>query len=175
MEHTELVKLIISAVVVFVIYPIVRYVARKIVNNVAKFNLYDANRTRMIKKTLNVMIFTFLAIILISLWGVDTKNLLLALSSVFAVIGVAFFAQWSILSNITAGIVIYFSLPLKIGDRIKILDKDFPAELILIDIKTFYLSLETEEGERIVYPNSLFLQKGIAIEKKTTNAITGIF
>ena len=169
MEQPELIKIIVSAVFIFVIYPIVRYVARKIVNNVAKFNLYDANRTKMIKKTLNAMIIFVLITILVSLWGVDTKNLLLALSSVFAVIGVAFFAQWSILSNITAGIVIYFSLPLKIGDHIKIIDKDFPTTLTIIDIKTFYLSLETDEGERIVYPNNLLLQKGTAIEKKTNN------
>ena len=166
MEQEKIIKIIISAAFIFVIYPLLRFAAQKIVNNVAKFNLYDANRTRMIKKTLNTMIIFVVFTILVSLWGVDTKNLLLALSSVFAVIGVAFFAQWSILSNITAGIVIYFSLPLKIGDRIKIIDKDFPIVLTVLDIKTFYLSLETDEGEQIVYPNSLLLQKGIAIEKK---------
>ncbi|MDR1761677.1 MAG: mechanosensitive ion channel family protein [Bacteroidales bacterium] len=163
MEKTEIIKIIISAVFIFIIYPLVRFLARKIVNNVAKFNLYDASRTRIIKKTLNAMIIFVLITILVSLWGVDTKNLLLALSSVFAIIGVAFFAQWSILSNITAGIVIYFSLPLKIGDRIKILDKDLVTELVVIDIKLFYISLETDEGEKIIYPNSLLLQKGVAV------------
>ncbi|MDR2963943.1 MAG: mechanosensitive ion channel family protein [Bacteroidales bacterium] len=163
MGREEIVKIIISLVFIFIVYPLTRYVARKIISNVAERNLYDANRTKMIKKTIYTMIMFLIFILLVGLWGVDTKNLIVALSSVFAVIGVAFFAQWSILSNITAGIVIYFSLPLKIGDRIKIIDKDFSSELIVDDIKTFYLSMHSDEGERIIYPNNLLLQKGIAV------------
>jgi small-conductance mechanosensitive channel len=113
----------------------------------------------MIKKTLNVLIIFIVITILIGIWGVDTKNLLLALSSVSAVIGVAFFAQWSILSNITAGIVVYFSLNLKIGDKIKILDKDFPLEVTIVDIKTFYVHLRTNEGEKIIYSGTIRPQK----------------
>ena len=84
------------------------------------------------------------------------------------VIGVAFFAQWSILSNITAGIIVFFSSPFRIGDTIKILDKDYPIEAKIIDIKSFYTLLKTTEGEQISLPNNLLLQKGIVIvsEKK---------
>jgi len=162
----KIIKIIVTAVVVFVMYPIVRFATYKLVNNVAKLHLYAEGRTHMIKKTLNVLIIFIVITILIGIWGVDTKNLLLALSSVSAVIGVAFFAQWSILSNITAGIVVYFSLNLKIGDKIKILDKDFPLEVTIVDIKTFYVHLRTNEGEKIIYPNSLILQKGISVCKK---------
>jgi len=160
------IQIIITAVVVFVIYPIVRFVTYKLVSNAAKLNLYAESRTHIIKKTLNGLIIFVVITILIGIWGVDTKNLLVAMSSVFAVIGVAFFAQWSILSNVTAGIVVYFSLSIKIGDKIKILDKDFPIEATIIDIKTFYVHLETDEGEKIIYPNSLILQKGISVCKK---------
>ena len=162
----QIVKIIVTAVFIFLIYPVVRVIANKLVNNVAKFNLYAEKRVRMIKRTLNAVIMFILITILISLWGVETKNIIVALSSIFAVIGVAFFAQWSILSNITAGIVVYFSLNLKTGDRIKILDKDFPLKATIIDLKAFYIFLETDEGEKIIYPNSLILQKGISVYKK---------
>jgi len=164
--ESQVIKIIITAAVVFVIYPIIRLITFKLVSNVAKLNLYAETRSHMIKKTLNGLIIFLVITILIGVWGVDTKNLLVAMSSVFAVIGVAFFAQWSILSNISAGIVVYFSLNLKIGDRIKILDKDFPIEVTIIDVKTFYVHLETDEGEKIIYPNSLILQRGIAVCKK---------
>ena len=68
-------------------------------------------------------------IILIVLWGVDTKNIFLTLSSVFAVVGIALFAQWSVLSNITAGVILFFSSAYRIGNYIKILDKDLPVEI----------------------------------------------
>ncbi len=162
----QITKIIISAVFVFVIYPIVQLATNKLVINVAKLNLYSENRAKIIKKMLNIVILFVLITILISLWGVETKNIIVAISSVFAVIGVAFFAQWSILSNVTAGIVVYFFLNLKIGDYIKILDKDFPLEVMIVDMKAFYIFLETDEGEKIVYPNNLILQKGISLCKK---------
>jgi small-conductance mechanosensitive channel len=166
MEQSEIIKIVITVVFVFIIYPAVRFVAYKLVNNAARLNLYAESRIRMIKKTLSTLILFTLITILISIWGVEAKNIIVSLTSMFAVIGIAFFAQWSILSNITAGIVVYFSLNLKIGDRIKIVDKDFPLDSTIIDIKAFYILLETDSGERIIYPNSLILQKGTSVYNK---------
>jgi small-conductance mechanosensitive channel len=157
------IKIIISAVLVVVAYPVTRLIVNKLIDNVAVFNLYNKGRAKMIKKLFNILIIFIIATLLISVWGVDAKNLLLALSSIFAVIGVALFAQWSILSNVTAGIILYFSTQFKIGDKIKIHDKDFPIEATVKDIKMFHVYLETEEGERIAYPNNLILQKGVSL------------
>ena len=161
--NEDLIKVIVSAAFIVIVYPVARFIINKLVDNVAKLNLYDEARSKMIKKTFNVLNIIVIITILISIWGVDTKNLMIALSSVFAVIGVALFAQWSILSNVTAGIVLFFSLQLRIGDKIKIHDKDFPMIATLKDIKAFYVYLETDAGEKITYPNNLLLQKGISI------------
>ena len=148
----QIIKIIITAIFVFIIYPVVRLFANKVVNNAAKFNLYSENRIRMTKKTLNIVIIFVIITILISIWGVETKSIIVALSSMFAVIGVALFAQWSILSNITAGIVIYFSLNLKIGDKIKILDKDYPLEATIIDLKIFYVFWKPTKAKKSYIP-----------------------
>ena len=102
---------------------------------------------------------------MIVIWGVQTKDIFIALSSITTVVGVAMFAQWSILSNITSGIILFFSFPFKIGDVIKIHDKDFPIEAEIEDIGAFHVFLKTYEGEKIIYPNTLLLQKGISILK----------
>ena len=48
------------------------------------------------------------------------------LGSVLTVVGVAFFAQWSLLSNITSSIIIFFNHPVKLNDSIVILEgKDY--------------------------------------------------
>jgi small-conductance mechanosensitive channel len=86
---------------------------------------------------------------------------------VLTVVGVALFAQWSILSNITSGIILLFSFPFKIGDYIRIHDKDFPIEAEIDDIRAFHTLLKTRDGEIITYPNTLLLQKGISIIKNT--------
>ncbi|MNL27313.1 Mechanosensitive ion channel [compost metagenome] len=100
---------------------------------------------------------------LIIIWGVNTEDIFFTVSSVTTVIGVAMFAQWSILSNITSGMILFFSFPFKIGDTIKIHDKDFPIEAEIEDISAFHVNLRTKEGERIIFPNNLLLQKGISI------------
>jgi small-conductance mechanosensitive channel len=72
-------------------------------------------------------------------------------------------AQWSILSNITSGIILFFSFPFKIGDTIHIHDKDFPVIAEIEDISAFYISMVNKDGERVIYPNNLLLQKGVSI------------
>lgn len=94
------------------------------------------------------------------------RELGLIISSVFAVIGVALFATWSILSNITAGIILFFYFPYKIGDRIRLQDKDFTDEAIIIDIQSFTVHLLKNDGELLTYPNNLLLQKGVVLVKK---------
>nr|WP_317196344.1 mechanosensitive ion channel domain-containing protein [Salegentibacter tibetensis] len=99
-------------------------------------------------------------------WGIGVTELSLIFSSVFAVIGVALFAVWSILSNITSGVILFFSFPYKIGDKIKIHDKEMPIEAIIEDIKAFHLHLRTLDGELVTYPNNLILQKAVSLVAK---------
>ena len=51
------------------------------------------------------------------------------------------------------------------------MDKDYPIEAKIIDIKSFYTLLKTEEGEQISLPNNLLLQKGIVIVSEEEYAI----
>ena len=121
------------------------------------------------KKLLGILFFLilFIAFFLLAIaWGMGLTELSLIFSSVFAVIGVALFAIWSILSNITSGVILFFSFPYKIGDKIKIHDKDLPIEAIIEDIKAFHLHLRTLEGELITYPNNLILQKAVSLVEK---------
>lgn len=157
---------IIGTVVTIVFYPIVRYPLNKLV---AKYSdIASISRTKMLitKRTLNVVLGITFVIVVVTIWGVHPQNILLTLSSIFAVIGVAFFAQWSVLSNVTSGFILFFSLRLKIGDTIKILDKDFPIVAEVEDIKSFYIYLRGEDCQRYIYPNNLLLQKGISIVKR---------
>jgi len=98
--------------------------------------------------------------------GRKKKDIFLTLSSVTTVVGVAMFAQWSILSNITLGIILFFFFPFRIGDIIQIHDKDFPIQAEIEDIKVFYFYSKTAAGEHITYPNNLLLQKGISVIKQ---------
>ena len=157
-------ELIESAILVIVLI-LLRLILKRTVRNFAKKIERLEHRTGLIMKHVDFAIFFLIVLGFILIWGVDFRNLGLVMSSVFAVIGIAFFAQWSILSNVTSGVIMFFTFPYKIGDYIKIHDKEAPCEGIIEDIKTFHIILHTKDNEIVTYPNSMMLQKGVSIIK----------
>jgi small-conductance mechanosensitive channel len=110
------------------------------------------------------LLLTITAIVFIAaIWGVKQTDIVVFISSVMAILGIAFVAQWSLLSNITAGLILFFNHPLKIGDHIKILEKDFVIEGIVNDITFFFIHIKTENNEKITISNTVILQKTISI------------
>jgi small-conductance mechanosensitive channel len=154
---------VIASVVVLIIVFIIRIISAKIIRKVAKTNQTIEHRTNLVIKYTNLLINILAIISLIVIWGVNKKDILITISSIATVVGVAMFAQWSLLSNITSGVILFFFYPFKIGDVIKIHDKDFPIEGEIEDISAFHIDIITNDGQRVTYPNNLILQKGISI------------
>lgn len=164
---------IISTLAILLALWILQFIMKKSAHRVGNRSEIHITRTRLMFKYINILI-TIIAIFLLSLtWGYNAQEIALIFSSLFAIIGVAMFAIWSILSNITAGIILFFSFPYKIGSRIKIHDKDLPIEAIIEDIKAFHLHLRTLDGELITYPNNLLLQKAVSLVEKEYHADEG--
>lgn len=155
----------ISTGILLLIVFLLRLLISKLVRRFAKSSEIIEHRTNLVIKYIHLLITILAIIAFVIIWGVQTKDIFIAVSSFTTVVGVAMFAQWSILSNITSGIILFFSFPFKIGDIIKIHDKDFPIEAEIEDIRAFHVYLKTKDGEMITYPNSLLLQKGISIIK----------
>ncbi len=155
----------IATGIVLITVVLLRIIVTKAVRSYTKKHAGIEKRTNLVIKYIHLLISILAIISLIVIWGVQSDDILITLSSIATVVGVAMFAQWSILSNITSGIILFFSYPFKIGDVIKIHDKEFPIEGEIIDINAFHTDLNTADGERIIYPNSLLLQKGITIIK----------
>ena len=156
---------IIATILAIILTSIIKYGSKRIIKKITEVSEKAENRRRIITKYIDWMIYTLFIIALLGIWGIDTKNVVTYITSILAFIGVALFAQWSVLSNITAGIVMFFSFPYKIGDTIKIEDKDFPIEAQIEDIKAFHTILITTDGKKVTYPNNLFLQKAVIIIK----------
>jgi len=155
-------KQLLQTVIAVAIILLIRFVLYKTIKRVGEMGELDPNRSRLIFKYFNFFISSIGIFIISIFWGVNIDDLGWFISSAFAVIGVAFFAVWSILSNVTAGIILFFSFPFKIGDRIRIQDKDFPTEGLIEDIRAFHIHIRSDQGDLLTYPNNLLLQKGVA-------------
>jgi small-conductance mechanosensitive channel len=81
------------------------------------------------------------------------------------VIGIALFAQWSILSNITSSIIIFFNHSVKLEDTITIIDKDYEVEGRVSDIGLFFVILKTKNRRK--YPSqTMYLFKKMIKENQ---------
>lgn len=149
--------------IVLLCWVLTRFFTKRAIKNLSiKFGV-AVERRRIIVKILNIIFFLLAVIFIITIWGVDKNKLFLFFTSIITVLGIAFFAQWSILSNITAGIIIFFNHPIKLGDYIKVIEKDFSIEGKLINISFFYMHLLSPNGEKITIPNSVAFQKTIVV------------
>ena len=111
-----------------------------------------------IRRLLNVLLGIVLAIVVSAIWGVDQSQILIFATSVVTVLGVALFAEMSILSNITACLVLFFQHPVKIGDRIRVFDQDHWIEGELTDITYFFVFVRTDADGVMSIPNTVLLK-----------------
>jgi len=150
-----------STLVLIIIFFIVKKILSKVIRNHAKkLTDSESRMTYVIKMTNFGLVIIFMTLISI-VWELSLKGLSIYFASIFTVVGVAFFASWSILSNVTAYAIIFFYFPFKIGSKIRIIDGDNSIEGTIEDITLFFIQIEISGGERITYPNNLAIQKPI--------------
>ncbi|WP_105050027.1 MULTISPECIES: mechanosensitive ion channel domain-containing protein [Polaribacter] len=160
---------IIYSVAIFVTAILTRLLITNSLKKIqTKFGFQKA-RIIVTNKIVTVLIYITVIVLVSFIWGVDEKQLLVYVSSFLTILGIAFFAQWSILSNITAGLILFINYPVKIGDTITILEKDNNITGEIRDIGAFFITLRTPEKELITLPNAVILQKNIKYSPQPDN------
>ncbi|MCI8208685.1 hypothetical protein AUC61_03980 [Pseudomonas sp. S25] len=105
-------------------------------------------------------------VIVLGQLGVSATVLWTALSGFVAVAAVAFFAMWSVLSNLLCAVLIYTIGPFRIGDVVELVDTlDKPGvkgRVLEINLMFTTLIEPAEAGGALVQvPNSQFFQKSV--------------
>ena len=155
---------IIESIIVILVFLILKLITKRIIKKVGIRFKYQSGRIKITIRIVGFLLLILLVAILMIIWGVDQSQLLLFLSSVLTILGVAFFAQWSIISNITSTLIIFFTHPIKIGDSLTIIDKDYQIEGRLSDIGIFFIIIKTKENKKITIPSNVFMQKMVKRE-----------
>jgi small-conductance mechanosensitive channel len=152
---------ILETVILGVIVLGVKLFSRSSVNRLLNKMDFDIKRKQITHRIINLFLTIFVVTVLAAIWNIHRDQLIVFMTSVVTVLGIAFFAQWSILSNITSSLILFFNHPMKIGQHIKVVDKEYDLEGELIDISFFFLYIKNEKGELITIPNTIVLQKSI--------------
>lgn len=151
---------IIETFVILVMYLLLRGMSNKLITKNLSKKLIQESRGIIIRKAIKLILITLCVALLLIIWGVNQSDLAAYVGSILTVVGVAFFAQWSILSNITSSVIIFFSHPVRIDDVVIIMEgKDYEVEGKVMDIGLFFVTLKTAEDQEITLPNNIFIQK----------------
>lgn len=139
-------------------------ITRRLVTRFALARGIGDTRSLPVKKILRLLWFFVFLIVLGFIWGYDLRELYVTSAGIFALIGIAFFAVWSILSNVTTSIIIFFRFPMKVGDTLRLPEADGLSGKI-IDITLFHIILRDAKGNTIAIPNNVAVQKILEIER----------
>lgn len=145
----------------FLLLVILRKISSQVVLRRALEYSFDMARSEFIIRIIRVSINISFLIALGIIWEVSLKGISLYLASLITILGVGLVANWSIVSNITASLILFFFFPFKIGSRVKILDGDNSVQGTVLNLSLFSINLELEDGTEAFYPNNVAIQKGI--------------
>ncbi|WP_420602195.1 mechanosensitive ion channel family protein [Flagellimonas sp.] len=154
---------ILTTAIVLVVIVGLNSLSKRAIRRFGRTSSIDINSRKIIFYLSNLFFYGVGIILITLIWGVNLQEFSVFISSVLAIVGIGFVAQWSILSNLTASVILFFSHPLRLGDRIRVLDSDFDWTGKVEDISGFYLFMRTDDGRRITIPTNLVIQKGIEI------------
>jgi small-conductance mechanosensitive channel len=121
----------------------------------------DQKRTAMVNKFTTLLLFITLVVAEAITWGVNISGIYIFATSFFTMVAIGFFATWSVLSNVTASVLIFFLFPYKIADRVKVVGDDISGTIT--DITLFHIILRSDEGDVVTIPTNLAIQKSIRI------------
>jgi small-conductance mechanosensitive channel len=149
-------------------FAMLRLLAQRLIHAELIRSALKRREAQEVQRLATLLLALVLAIVVSAVWGVDQGQILIFATSVVTVLGLALFAEMSILSNITACLVLFFQHPVKIGDRIRVFDQDHWVEGELLDITYFFVFVRTERDGIISIANALLLKDTFHIVERGT-------
>ena len=156
---TQIIETLLSLTAFFLL----KYLSFYIVKLTIAQSEFKHKEQREVSRLLNLILVPTFIIVIASIWALKQSEILLFISSILTVLGVGFFAEWSILSNVTAYLVLFFYHPMKIGDTIKIEDNNRVIEGKILDVTYFFMYVRTHDGQTITIPNAIILKGSFSI------------
>lgn len=114
-------------------------------------------RGRFVYRMARVFTLVFVALALAYVWGFDQEKLWVFVTGFLGLVAIGFFAVWSLLSNIIAGLFLFLSDPFKINDEIELPELSVGGKVR--DIRPLFVMLEEDGGHVTFVPNNVFFQK----------------
>ncbi|MFM2091482.1 MAG: hypothetical protein RLZZ127_1971 [Planctomycetota bacterium] len=133
---------------------------------------HDADRIRAMLAAIRIFktaIFLILALLIV---GIELSDIPAYVGSFLTVVGVACFASWSVLSNVTAGVILFWTKDLHAGDRVRIGSGDAAVEGRIVEFRLWTMVLRRDDGCIILCPNNRCFQEPVTVLEKLAQGRT---
>lgn len=155
---------------------ILKNLGRTLIQNFGEKNDIPIPRQKTLIKSLSYILVILFGVTIILVWGIRFTSIWILGTTILGFVGVSLFATWSMLSNIMAAFILFFTQPFRIADHITVV-ADSNQSGIVDDITLFYTFVKTGEGNVICIPNNLLIQKvvirndSIDVAKEDTKSV----
>lgn len=141
--------------------------SRRVIRRLGQHN-FPPEMLTIARRISGFLIYGAALLLILERVGVSASVLWAAFTGFAAVAAVAFFAVWSVLSNIFCSVLIFTTRPFRLYDQIEVLENGEKPGLKgrVVDINLIYTSLQEDgvegsPGPMLQIPNSLFFQRAV--------------
>ena len=166
-EWIGMLQIALSIALILLAAWLLRIISRRLLARLGRHYTLPAPVELAIRRLSNFVIWSGALVTILDRLGVSATVLWTAFTGFAAVGAVAFFAAWSVLSNIFCTMLIFTTRPFRLGDRIEVLENGEKPGLKgrVTDINLIYTPMQEiggpNEGTLMQIPNSLFFQRGL--------------
>lgn len=135
---------------------------RRLVRRLASSYSLPAELVMGARRVVGLVVYAGAILMILDRFGVSGTVLWTAFTGFAAVAAVAFFAAWSVLSNIFCTLLIFTTRPFRLHDHVELLESGDKPGLKgqVVDINLIYTTLREEaDGQVLQVPNNLFFQR----------------
>ena len=157
----------LGILLILVVAWLLRLLTRRLLSRLGRHYTLPAQIEMAIRRLTNFVLGAVALVAILQRLNVEASVLWTAFTGFAAVGAVAFFAAWSVLSNIFCTFLIFTTRPFRLGDQIELLENGEKPGLkgVVTDINLIYTTLHEvggpAEGTLMQIPNSLFFQRGL--------------
>lgn len=167
--HTGLVWLIPAArvVLILVLAWLVQRMFGKLIERLSHLRELPEHLAAAARRIVGFLVVVTAILMVLDVFGVSGTVLWTAFTSFAAVGAIAFFAAWSVLSNIFCSLLIFLTRPFRLNDTVELLENGEKPGFRgrVVDVNLLYTTLmesgDARHGTVVQIPNSLIFQRSL--------------
>lgn len=152
------IKIIVTVVIILATF-ILQRVLKKATERYGSKKKVAPGRVHAVQSAESALLYFTGIVLLILTWGFSVQNIWVTITGFIGLVAIGFFAVWSMLSNIFAGFMLFFSRVIQLGRKIEIIPDGISGTVQ--EVNLFFIVLHDDDQNEILIPNNMIFQRTI--------------